>query len=211
MSIRQSKVEQLQQVLQKYAPEELVQYLIPLFQNYPVSFKIVKPRKSKLGDFRVLKSGKYQITINGNLNPYSFVITTIHEFAHLKTQQEYGWKAKAHGEEWKRNYRYLLLPVIDSKLLPMDIQKALEHSLINTKASSCTDIQLFRTLRKYETSTSRETILEEIPKNSTFVLENRVFRKGNLRRTRYMCEEVTTGKLYLVNALANVNIHSNGE
>lgn len=211
MNTQKSKVERLEQVLVKYIPTELIQFLIPLFQKYPVSFKIVKPRKTKLGDFRVLKNGKYQITINGNLNPYSFVITTIHEFAHLKTQQEYGWKVKAHGEEWKNNYRQLLIPVIDSKLLPSDIEKALEQSLINTKASSCTDIQLFRILRKYETSSSQTIILEEIPKNSTFVLENKVFRKGNLRRTRYMCEELNTGKFYLVNALANVNLQENGE
>jgi predicted SprT family Zn-dependent metalloprotease len=78
------------------------------------------------------------ITVNGDLNPYSFLITTLHEFAHLHTYLKYGTRVAPHGEEWKNCYRKLLLPIIDSKKLPNDIEKVLMNSLISTKASSCT-------------------------------------------------------------------------
>src|SRR5690606_4638092 len=84
--------------LQRYLPEGCTPYVMELLRSFPVRFRIVKPRKSKLGDFRVRSTDMLpEITVNGDLNPYSFLITTIHEFAHLKTWKEYQWKVAPHG------------------------------------------------------------------------------------------------------------------
>ena len=48
--------------------------------------------------------------------------------------------------------------------------------------------------------------LEQISKNTTFVLNGKHFVKLNKRRTRYECQETTSGKIYLVHALAKVTI-----
>lgn len=202
---RFTRKEQVTEAFKKYVPEAFVPIVVELFMQSSVKFKIVNGRKTKLGDFRAAFNGeKHQITINGDLNPYSFLITTLHEFAHLNTFNTYQNRVSPHGEEWKIAYRALLLPVIQSGNLPSDIQKALVNSLVNTKASSCTDHQLSRVLQTYDKPKEGVEILERLPNNSTFVLNGRHFVKGPLRRKRYVCQEVKTSRSFLVNALAQV-------
>jgi hypothetical protein len=202
---RYTRKEQVTEAFKKYVPEAFVAVVVDLFLAFPVKFKIVNGRKTKLGDFRAgLNHEKHQITINGDLNPYAFLITTLHEFAHLQTFNVYQNRVAPHGEEWKTAYRILLLPIIQSKQLPNDIQQALEQSLIHTKASSCTDHHLSRVLHSYDKPKEGVVLLERLPKNTTFVLNGRHFIKGPLRRKRYVCQEVASSKSYLVNALAHV-------
>lgn len=199
-----SKV-QVADALRKYLPEAFVAYVVALFQESNVRFKIVPGRATKLGDFRAGMNGeKHTITVNGDLNPYSFLITTVHEFAHLHTFNTYGNRVSPHGNEWKSAYRQLLLPLIDSPELPEDIRKALMNSLVRTKASSCSDHGLSRVLLNYDKPKEGVIILEHLPKNSTFALNGKHFVKGDLRRKRYICQEVKSKRSYLVNSLAQV-------
>jgi hypothetical protein len=199
-----SKV-QVADALRKYLPEAFVTYVVTLFQESNVRFKIVPGRTTKLGDFRAGMNGeKHTITVNGDLNPYSFLITTVHEFAHLHTFNTFGNRVSPHGNEWKSAYRQLLLPLIDSPELPEDIRKALMNSLVRTKASSCSDHGLSRVLLNYDKPKEGVIILEHLPKNSTFALNGKHFVKGDLRRKRYICQEVKSKRSYLVNSLAQV-------
>lgn len=194
-------------ILSNYLPDDCVDYILKIMQKHPTKFKIVKPRKTKLGDFRWNPITKErQITVNGNLNPYSFLITTLHEFAHLIAYEKYGNRITAHGKEWKNTFGELLFPIIENKIFPNDVEKALLNSIHSMKASSCNDIPLQRALKKHETRNENEILLEEIPKNSTFALNGKVFRKKELRRTRFLCEEIPSGRLYLINRLARINL-----
>jgi len=189
----------------KFLPLGFEEIVVDLFLASPINFKIVPPRKTKLGDFRMGSTlQKPQITINGDLNPYSFLITTLHEFAHLHTFQQYGNRVNPHGEEWKSNFRKLLIPIIDSKKLPKDIEHALVDSLVSIKASSCTDMKLSRILKNYDEMKDGIELLERLPKNTIFALNGREFIKGELRRKRYLCEETISKRQFLVNALAEV-------
>jgi hypothetical protein len=207
--VESPKINKRQKVInsfKKFLPEGFEDYVVDLFFEHSIHFKIVPPRKTKLGDFRIGPDiPKPLITVNGDLNPYSFLITTLHEFAHLHTYLKYGMRVAPHGEEWKNCYRKLLLPIIDSKKLPNDIEKVLMNSLISTKASSCTDIHLSRVLQKYDQKQEGIEILERLPKNTTFVLNGKHFIKGDLRRKKFLCEEVSSRKMFLVNALAQVS------
>lgn len=212
MNRSKNSKQSIKDVLIKYLPEGTENVVMSYFEQYKVRFKIVKPRKTKLGDFRVSPDSIIpEITVNGNLNKYSFLITTVHEFAHLKTYLEHKFRVSPHGKEWKDNFIQLMLPIIDLKVLPADITNALIQSFVNVKASSCTDVKLHRVLKNYDDFNSNEILLEELSKNSTFVLGNQVFQKGNLRRTRYLCEEIGTQKKYLINALAIVKLAENNE
>lgn len=201
------------ETLQKFLPDGTVDTILNYFSHYKVKFKIVKPRKTKLGDFRALASGGIpEITVNGDLNQYSFLVTTVHEFAHLKTFLEHRFSVQPHGKEWKENFIELMLPILDLKVLPKDVENALIKSFTNMKASSCTDTNLYRALRNYDDLHPDEILLEQISKNSTFVLQNKSYKKGPLRRTRFLCEELESGKSYLINALATIKpIEIDGE
>ncbi len=194
-----------QKVLSKYLPDGFVDFVVEMILRHPLEFRIVRPRKTKLGDFRYgpgLKRPK--ITINCDLNPYSFLITTVHELAHYFVHIEHGHRIKAHGKEWQREYSRLIYPVIESGELPKDIENALLQSLVNVKASSCTDLNLFRVLKKYNDQPHEVVHLEDLVENESFLLNGKKFSKGKLRRKRYLCIELRTRKQYLVSAIAEV-------
>lgn len=199
--------------LSSYLPAGFENMVADLLISNPVRFQISTPRSSKLGDYRPPIPGKklHRISINGNLNPYHFLVTTLHEFAHLHTCVNYGNRVKPHGEEWKIAFRNLLWPAIQSGLLPKDIENALMISLANTKASSCSDIQLYRALKKFDKGEDVIRTVEEVPKNATFVLQGRTFVKGELRRTRYLCTDQLSNRQFLIHALATIDTNDQFE
>ena len=201
-----------QQAFLKFVPACFAELLADLLLESGVHFKIVKGRKTKWGDFRPRNvKGKSQITVNGDLNPYAFLITTLHEFAHLHTFQQLGLRAAPHGAEWKRNFHTLISRIIDHPELPLPLRDALNKSFSALKASSCTDIQLSRVLASYDVTNPEEVPLEKLPKNSKFALNNRTFLKGNKRRTRFECMELSSKRIYLVHLMAKVQYINDGE
>jgi len=196
-----------QKVLTKYVPEAYISILINLLVNNKVRFKIVPPRSTKLGDFRPGNQFQLpQITVNGNLNPYAFLITALHEFAHYITFEKYANKVSPHGMEWKHEFKLLLEPIIYHAEFPVNIRAALEKSINNLKASSCSDTLLSRELAKFDRDMDAFQLLESIPLGSQFLLKNKVFYKGELRRKRFLCTEILTKRNYLVSGIAKVKI-----
>lgn len=194
----------IESTLGKYLPEAFIAYVVELMKEHPVHFRITRPRSTKFGDFRAKPAGLHQITVNGNLNPFAFLITCIHEFAHLSTYKQYGNRVSPHGTEWKNEFARMLVPVIASKQLPEELDRVLIRSLSNIKASSCSDKHLYRTLLSYDKHPEGIVPLEHIQRDSLFQLQGRLFRKGKLQRTRYLCQETNTQRMYHVSALALV-------
>lgn len=194
-------------VLSKYVPVAFVDLVANLLVKHKVRFKIVAPRSTKLGDFRPGNTSRLpQITVNGNLNPYSFLITTLHEFAHFVTFEKYSNRVAPHGAEWKHEFKLLLFPVISHPEFPEGIKKALERSLHNLKASSCSDTFLTRELTKFDQKDDTIQLLEELPYGTHFLLQNKIFYKGELRRKRFLCTEIKSKKNYLVSGIAKVQL-----
>ena len=198
--------EDLKENLSEYIPQAFVPYVNDLLCSTKVLFRIVPPRKTKLGDFRKPLNGKSipQITVNNNLNPYAFLITTLHEIAHLHTYLRYGHSVKPHGKEWKYEFQQVLLPLISAQKFPETLKLCLKNTITNTKASSFSDIPLNRALREFDRD-KKGCHLEKIELGKHFTLNKKMFKKGKLRRTRYLCTEVSSGKAYLIHALAEVN------
>tara|TARA_B100001115_G_scaffold70566_1_gene51936 strand:+ start:84 stop:707 length:624 start_codon:yes stop_codon:yes gene_type:complete len=198
--------EDLKENLSEYIPQAFVPYVHDLLCSTKVLFRIVPPRKTKLGDFRKPLNGKSipQITVNNNLNPYAFLITTLHEIAHLHTYLRYGHSVKPHGKEWKYEFQQVLLPLISAQKFPETLKVCLKNTITNTKASSFSDIPLNRALREFDRD-KKGCHLEKIELGKHFTLNKKMFKKGKLRRTRYLCTEVSSGKAYLIHALAEVN------
>lgn len=194
-------------ILSKYLPEKSVDLIIELLDKYPCYLKIVNNRSTKHGDFRKMPDGNYQITINCGLNSYRFLLTLVHEIAHLVTYKR-NKKVKPHGIEWKRNFQHLMLPFVNPEIYPKGILPYLAHYLINPKASTDTDVKLSLALKQFDEKTDKNYIFE-IPLASKFAHNNKIFIRGKKRRTRYECTEVYSDKKYLFHANAEVDLLEN--
>ena len=171
-----------------------------------LTIKIKKERKTRHGDYRQLPNGKHQITVNSNLNSYRFLITLIHEIAHFEAYKTYERSIKPHGKEWKQTFQHLMLPFLRPEIFPLELLPLLAKHFKNPKASSDTDVPLAFALKQFDESNDKHYVFE-VALNQTFKLYNgRVFKRGNKRRKRYECVEVNSGKLYLFNPNAEVEV-----
>lgn len=179
---------------------------------YKIHLTVTQHRKSILGDYRHRTNfSNHRISINGSLNKYSFLVTLLHEIAHLLTFEKHGNRVMAHGNEWKSIYGSLLKQFVENKIFPPDIEKELLSSLKNPAASSCAEDDLIRVLRKYDTNKNGWKLVEEIPLNALFKIDDgKVFKKGEKQRKRFKCEEIRTGKIYLFSPVYEVELVPGG-
>lgn len=192
-------------VLAQYLPPEAAPIISKWIDYFQCEFKISKSRATKLGDYRhPFKDDGHKISVNNNLNQYAFLVTTVHEFAHLLTWNEYKNKVKPHGAEWKNNFKRMMKPFFELNIFPLDVHQGIVNYLNNPAASSCTDLHLARILKKYDLGLNT-TRIEELPMHSVFTLKDgRKFKKGERIRKRYKCLCLTNGNTYLFNPLAEV-------
>jgi len=195
---------QFKNTLQPFLPKHALHHCYLLWQQHGFILKIKKKRASKLGDYRYDPNRQQHIiTVNNDLNYYSFLITYVHEVAHLVTFSEHRRNVKPHGREWKNNFKKLMLPFLNNDVFPDQVLRTLAKYLKNPKASSCNDHELMRALRCFDDKRSSLN-LHEISAGALFKFRERVFRREDLRRTRYVCCEVSTRKKYLISGMAEV-------
>jgi SprT protein len=194
--------------LQSYLPDGSYEDVAHYLHHYKVQLTITRERKSILGDYRHSFADKnHRISINGNLNSYSFLITLLHELAHLFTYERFGHKVSAHGTEWKNEYSKILAQFLIKKIFPPDIEKVLLKTLKSPAASSCADDGLLRVLRKYDPAKDGTILVEALPQGTLFKIKgDRIFRKEEKVRKRYRCVEVKTGKVYLFSPVYEVEL-----
>ena len=192
--------------LQGFLPPDTYEAVLHYLQFYKVHLTVAAERKSILGDYRHRTHfSNHRISVNGNLNKFSFLITLLHELAHLLTFERFGNEVLSHGREWKMIYGKLLEQFLQNKIFPADIEDQLLRSLKNPAATSCAEDGLIRVLRKYDDRRSHHRLVEEIPKNGIFRCDDgRVFKKGEKMRKRFKCVEVNTGRVYLFSPLYEV-------
>ena len=196
----------MQQILTKYIPERAVKPVFELLKSNQVYLKIVNKRVTKHGDYRRFENGQHQITVNASLNQYRFLITLIHEIAHLVTFEKYGRNIKPHGVEWKMTFQQLMLPFINPSVFPNKLLPLIAKHFKNPTASSDTDAVLSVALQQFDTD-KPETYIFQIPTGSVFRIHNgKVFKKGNKRIKRYECTEIHSGKVYLFQPNASVEL-----
>ncbi len=197
----------MSEVLQKYLPEHAVAPLFELIKDNAVHLKIVKERQTRHGDYRKALNGKHEITVNANLNKYRFLITLVHEIAHLVAYEKQGRFIKPHGIEWKITFQRLMLPFIRPEIFPHSVLPLVANHFRNPTASSDTDARLAFALKQFDERKADVYFIHEVPSGSMFRIKNgRIFQKKGLRVKRYECLEIASGKLYLFNANAEVEI-----
>src|SRR6266487_1840123 len=175
--------------LQNYLPPGTYDAVAGYLHQYKVHLTVARERKSILGDYRhSTHHVNHRISVNGNLNTYSFLITLLRELAHLLTFEQFKNEVLAHGREWKIIYSQLLAQFLKNKIFPADIE---------------------RVLRKYDARESHHRLVEELSTNAIFrTSDGRIFQRGEKLRKRFKCKEVKTGKIYLFSPVYEVEVVS---
>ena len=196
----------MKQALAPYIPEFTLDAVFELIKSSNVHLKIVNQRHTRHGDYRRLQNGSHQITVNARENKYRFFITLIHEIAHLVAFEKYGKNILPHGPEWKHTFQQLMVPFIRPEVFPSQLLPLLARHFRNPKASSYTDATLALALKQFDPPNDKNYIFE-IPYGSIFRIHNgKIFKKIAIRVKRYECLEIATGKIYLFNPNAEVEL-----
>ena len=197
--------ETLTNQIRKFIPDDGVDIVVRWIVQYGIELKITNRRKSVFGDYRWPQRGKgHRISVNGDLNRYAFLITFVHEMAHLTTWEKHRNKVASHGEEWKREFKELMNEFAGRRIFPADIRAAFKQHLLSPHYTHCTDPLLMKVLRRYDLQ--RGTMLEEIQEGSQFEFEGKIFLKGIQLRKRFKCIEVRTKREYLFSPVAEVKL-----
>ncbi|NHM08164.1 sprT domain-containing protein [Flavobacterium sp. CYK-4] len=196
----------MNETLAKYLPQHAVKPVFDLIVANEVHLKIVNERVTRHGDYRKGPSGKHEITVNASLNQYKFLITLIHEISHLVAFEKFGRQIKPHGNEWKYTFQRLMVPFIRPEIFPAQLLPLLARHFKNPSASSDVDATLTLALKQFDQRTDKNYIFE-IPYGSRFRIHNgKIFQKGALRTKRYECIEISSGRMYLFNPNAEVEL-----
>ena len=180
--------------------------------EHPMTVRLSRPRRSKIGDHRPPGRGQpaHRISVNDDLNPYAFLTTLLHEIAHATTWEKHRRRVRAvkpHGTQWKEEFERLLTPVVACGSLPADIGEALSQYMRNPAAATCSDRRLLLALSRYDRQEPGRPRVEDLPPGVVFRLgDGRTFRMGLRLRTRYRCFERPSGREYRVHALSRVEV-----
>ncbi|WP_430615136.1 SprT-like domain-containing protein [Flavobacterium sp. JP2137] len=199
----------MEEVLAPYLPENALTAAFELIKQHQIHLKIVNERATRHGDYRKTIHGQHQITVNASLNKYRFLMTLIHEIAHLVAIEQYGSRIKPHGVEWKMTFQRLMLPFIRPEIYPSQLLPLLARHFRNPSASSDTDAALSIALKQFDDKNSSVFFIYEVPLGSYFKIANgKVFKRGPLRVKRFECLEVDSGRMYTFKPNAEVELLS---
>ena len=102
-----------------------------------------------------------------------------------------------------------MVPYIRPEIFPPNLLPLLARHFKNPTASSDTDATLSLALKQYDEQNDKNYIFE-IPYGSVFRISNgKIFKKMAQRVKRYECVEINSGRIYLFNPNAEVELLKN--
>ncbi|MBQ0015581.1 MAG: SprT-like domain-containing protein [Bacteroidales bacterium] len=194
--------------LRKYLPKDALAPIADYLSSHQIHLRVTNHRSSKLGDYRWPQHGyKYHvISINGDLPSMYFLTVLLHELAHYQTYIQYQTTVQPHGIEWQRNYRKLLqqyahcytdniAPLLDVYISQLPLSVSARNRFENALRNEGSDV-----------SDAEFPMLNNLVPGTLFALpeQGKLFRSIQKRRTRWICEEVNTGRKYTVSGTARV-------
>ncbi|MEQ8629405.1 SprT-like domain-containing protein [Ekhidna sp.] len=193
-----------EKVFEKFVPLNSVSYCVKLYEKLGFEFKIKKARQTKLGDYRYNpKSERHTITVNNDLNPFAFLVTYLHEVAHLMAFKQYGRRIQPHGKEWKNCFKQVASPMLNADVFHPNVLNALNQYFKNPRASSCSDPVLYQILKQFDEPNDK-ILLKDVQVGVSFLFNNKAFVKLEKKRTRAVCLEIETKKKYMISEVAEV-------
>jgi SprT protein len=200
------KKDDIRHALRNHIPRKALENCVNLIIRYKIDFRVTPSRHSKYGDYQAPHRGSgHKITVNDDLNKYAFLITFIHEVAHLTTWNKHRRVKFPHGLHWKNEFSRLMQHHLKTDVFPRVIVEALHRYLMNPAATSCCDIQLQKALQLYDKPKRGWKLLEDIEYNIPFLIGNgRIFIKRRQLIKNFECTEMHKRHIYLINPLMQV-------
>lgn len=205
--------EEYKSILARYLPSSAVEPVYRFITEHKVRFRITPVRTSKLGDYRrpSPQNPYHEISVNGDLPEYFFLMVLLHEMAHLKTFAAYGRRVQPHGHEWQEQYRQLLIQYFNEGHFPVETYPLFKRYTNHVPLNRAAGQELEKALRRYGMTESEtpQTTLDDLPQGACFRLKSKpdmVFVNIERRRTRHLCSEKGTGRQYLVSGTAEVEL-----
>ena len=188
----------------RYIPKNSIEKINFWTSKTNSTIRVSKKRFTKLGDFKVI-SDKLYISVNKDLNKYAFLLTLTHELAHAFTYINYKNTVLPHGKEWKNIFQYMLLELLEIPFFPQDITTYLKIYAKNPKASTLSDINLYRALSNYDQIKS--ITISDIPRGKKFTVHNEcIYTKGDDLRKNIKCYNNNNGRIYLFHPLTKIKL-----
>jgi len=185
-------------------PPQAETYISELLAPYRVDVHVARARRTKTGDFRPDRH-VHRISVNGNLNPYHFLWVLVHEIAHLHVHERYRKRVAPHGAEWKTTFRDIMWPLTEADWVPAELRRVWQRHLRNPKATTFSDHELIEAFRVYDDESEQVKTVSMLDEGVEFTLSNgRRFRRGEKQRSRYKCQEISSGRWYLFQGLAPI-------
>jgi SprT protein len=195
----------LSEGLKPYLPENSLGPVMNWLDGKPVSMRVTRKRRSKLGDYRPPSKDRiHRISVNGDLNPYEFLITLTHEIAHMAVWERYGRRARPHGKAWKAQYSLMLASLLDHGIFPEEMQPLVQKQVAHPRANSHGHSDMVRHLQG-DSDGDDGVFLEDLPEGTIFRLQGgRKFRKQEKLRKWYRCTSMDNHRLYRISPVARV-------
>lgn len=193
------------EIFKKYLPEKSVSYCHRLWKENHIQFTISKPRKTLYGNY-MFKGGVHYISVNGDLNPEAFLVTYLHEVAHLLVRVHYKNRMKPHGREWQHQFRELMKPMIHDAVFEPEVSRALWNHISSPTATSCADPVLHQLLHTHHDDDNETVAVNDCRPGTYFIFNARMFRMLRKIRTRYECMDLESGNLYRFQPSARVRM-----
>lgn len=195
-----------QKQLKEYIPEEAVKPISDWLHQNNVQLKISRSRKTKLGDFRAGRNGDFsRISVNNNLNRYAFLITLVHEMAHVEVwSKKNGFRRiQPHGNEWRTAFSQMMEPFLNESIFPETLLPTVKNYFLKPKASSVSDPHLMKALKTFD-APNKNPQLNDLVSGDRFLFRNVAFEVVKKLRTRFQCRNLQNKRLYLIHGLAEV-------
>jgi len=196
-----------EEFFRKYLPEKSVSYCMNFWKTHKIQFTVSKPRKTVYGNY-IFRDGSHHISVNGDLNKEAFLVTYLHEVAHLQVRVNYSERTLPHGSEWQFEFQKIIKPVLTTEIFSAEILTALTNHLKNPNATSCSDPVLHKILMKQSQLEEKEGFfpVEKLPAGSLFRYENQRYEVVRFLRTRIECRNIDSGQVLRFSGLVQVEV-----
>ncbi len=198
------KIKQFQGMISDHA----LLYFSQLLENKTVVIRQVNVRKSKYGDFRYFRNKPTPvITVNKQMSSDALTFILAHEISHFLVYSQFGRISEPHGQQWKNVFSKILVSLVQMSCFSKECQDELCKFSRTPRATVSRGSELFNQLFPSDELSAGMLSLESLTNGELFQIPGHlnVFKKGALRRTRYVCLCMKTRKQYLFSRNLKVN------